>query len=172
MTLLPLLSRHEAEDFLFREARLLDEDRLEEWLTLFTDDGIYWVPSDESIDPDTETSIIYDDSRQREKRIFQLRNKHLAQDPPSRTIHYITNVEVVEIEHPDEVQVHCNTLISEMRPGDHQDLQKGLAEPRVLAGRCIYRLRQQENDDAWRIAMKQVLLIDRDLPLQNITFIL
>jgi len=152
------------------EARLIDDYQFEEWLTLFTDDGLYWVPSDESAEPETETSIIYDDTRQREKRIFQLRNKHLAQDPLSRTIHFITNVEVEETESPSEVTIGCNTLIYEMRPGDHQQLQPGLAIPRAFACRCRYQLKQE--GDTWRIAMKQVILINRDLPLQNITFIL
>lgn len=166
----PILSRREAEKLVFREARLLDEDRFEEWLKLFTGDGIYSVPSDETADPAVETSIIHDDARQREKRVFQLRNRHLAQDPLSRTIHFVSNIEVEQAGAPDEVLVRCNALIAEMRPGDHQGLQRGLAEPRILPCRCVYRLRR-ENDE-WRIASKQVLLIDRDLPLQNITFIL
>lgn len=170
MTILPLLSRHEAEDFLYKESRLIDEDQLEDWLKLFTNDGIYWVPSDESSDPDIETSIIFDDSRQREKRIYQLRNKHLAQDPPSRTVHFISNVEVEETEIPSEVIVRCNAMISEMRPGDHQFIQQGLSNPRTFSCRCTYRLHQDE--DEWKIAIKQVNLIDRDLPLENITFIL
>ncbi len=170
MSILPLLSRHEAEEFLFKEVRLIDEDKLEEWLTLFTTDGIYWVPYDEETDPHEETSIIYDDSRQREKRIYQLRHKHLAQDPPSRTIHFISNVEVEETETPTEVIVRCNSMVTEMRPGDHQYLQYGLSNPRILSGRCKYRLHQEEDD--WKIAIKQVTLIDRDLPLENITFIL
>jgi 3-phenylpropionate/cinnamic acid dioxygenase small subunit len=165
-----LLSITDAEAFVFLEARLIDENKLEDWLTLFTDDGIYWVPSDESTEPESETSIIYDDTRQREKRIYQLRNNHLAQDPQSRTIHFITNIEIEETDSPTEVLIRCNTLIHEMRPGDHQQLQKGLAIPRALACRCCYRLRQIE--DTWRIAMKQVNLINRDLPLQNLTFIL
>jgi 3-phenylpropionate/cinnamic acid dioxygenase small subunit len=169
MTLLPLLSRHEAEEILFAEARLLDDGLYEKWLELFTDDGIYWIPSDESSDPDEETSIIYDDSRQREKRIFQLRNKHLAQDPLSRTIHFISNVEVEETKSPEEVTVRCNAIVAEMRPGDHQELHKGIGDPRLVACRCNYRLRQE--NDLWRIAVKQVKLINRDVPLQNITFI-
>ncbi len=52
------LSRSGAEDFLYAEARLIDEDLLEQWLQLFTADGIYWLPSDESTDPEYETSII------------------------------------------------------------------------------------------------------------------
>lgn len=170
MTLLPLLSRHEAEEILFTEARLLDDGLYEEWLELFTEDGIYWIPSDEAADPVQETSIMYDDKRQREKRVFQLRNKHLAQDPLSRTVHFISNVEIEETESPDEVTVRCNVIVAEMRPGDHQELVKGIGVPRLIACRCSYRLRQE--NDIWRIAMKQACLINRDLPLQNISFII
>ena len=38
------LKREEVEDFLYLEARLLDEWRLEDWEKLFTDDGRYLVP--------------------------------------------------------------------------------------------------------------------------------
>jgi ketosteroid isomerase-like protein len=34
----------EVEQFLFREARLLDQQRLDEWLALFAEDATYWVP--------------------------------------------------------------------------------------------------------------------------------
>ena len=166
------LTRAEAEAFLYAEARLIDEDRLEDWLKLFTADGIYWIPSYEEADPEVETSIIHDDGHQREKRVYQLRQHHLAQDPRSRTIHFISNVELMDVDGGagDEAEVYCNLLIHEMRPGDHQGLQPGLAHPRAFAARCRYRLRRE--NDAWRISIKKILLIDRDLPLQNITFIL
>ena len=35
-------TEREIEQFLFREARLIDELRLEEWLALFAGDGVYW----------------------------------------------------------------------------------------------------------------------------------
>lgn len=164
------LNRSAAEDLLYVEAQLIDEDKLEQWLQLFTTDGIYWVPSDETADPEVETSIIHDDTLQREKRIFQLRNKHLAQDPRSRTVHLVSNVQVFPGDKPDEVIIHCNQLITEMRPGDHQYLQSGLGQPRTFAARCKYIVRQTNGE--WRIALKQVLLINRDLPLENISFIL
>jgi len=164
------LSHAEAEAFLYLEARLIDDDRLEQWLELFTDDGIYWIPSDESIDPDIETSIIHDDVPQLEKRIFQLRNKHLAQDPRSRTVHFISNVEVEYDSAADTATVRCNTIIYEMRPGDHQQLQAGLGDVRTFAGRCRYRLVHQ--NDRWHIGFKQINLINRDLPLENISFIM
>ena len=39
-----ILSRADAEDFLYEEARLIDEGHFEEWLDVFTEDGIYWLP--------------------------------------------------------------------------------------------------------------------------------
>src|SRR5215475_8579692 len=35
--------RRDVEQFLYREARLLDERRFHEWLELFTDDVRYWM---------------------------------------------------------------------------------------------------------------------------------
>ncbi len=169
-TLARNMTRQEAEDFLYMEARLLDEDRLEEWLGLFTSDGMYWLPIDEEDDPERQASVIHDDPLQREKRVHQLRQgARYSQLPASRTIHYLSNVEVEPA--PDgEAHLRCNVLILELRPGDHQALQRGLGNQRALAGRCFYRLVSQ--DGGWRIALKKVLLIDRDMPLYNLTFIL
>jgi 3-phenylpropionate/cinnamic acid dioxygenase small subunit len=161
------LTRTAAEDFLFHESRLLDERRLEEWLELFTSDGIYWIPLDENADPEREPSILYDDSMQRAQRVYQiLHQPHHAQRPPSQTVHFISNVEVTPEDNASAL-VRCNTLVHELRPGDPQ--QFGLGIHRALAGRCEYRLRYQE---AWRIALKKVLLIDHSQPIFNLTFIL
>ena len=45
VTVMQAIARTEVEDFLFAEAELLDEWRLPEWLELFTDDAIYYVPA-------------------------------------------------------------------------------------------------------------------------------
>ncbi len=169
-TLARNMTREEAEDFLYMEARLLDENKLEDWLALFTADGIYWLPIDEDDDPERQASVIYDDCLQREKRVHQLRQgARYSQLPASRTIHYLSNVEV-EPSAPGEVLLRCNVLILELRPGDHQAIQKGLGNQRALAGRCFYRL--VSADGGWRIALKKVMLIDRDMPLYNLTFVL
>ncbi len=162
------LSRQEAEDFLFREARLLDERRFEEWLELFTQDGIYWIPIDEAVDPEVEPSIVYDDSSMRAQRVYQLLHQpHYSQMPPSKTIHFISNVEVDEGRDGDEAVVRCNAAVFELRGGDWRQL--GLGEQRSIAGRCEYRL---QHGDGWRIALKKVVLVNRELPLENFTFIM
>ncbi|HKU45727.1 MAG TPA: nuclear transport factor 2 family protein, partial [Burkholderiales bacterium] len=40
--------QHSVEQFLYRQAGLLDDKRWEDWIGLFTDDGIYWMPPEPS----------------------------------------------------------------------------------------------------------------------------
>ena len=163
------LSRQDAEEFLYREARLLDERKFEEWLKLFSDDGIYWIPITEDSDPAVQPSIIYDDRLLREQRVYQiLHQPHYAQMPPSRTVHFVSNIVVGESA-PNEASVRCNLLVYDMRPGDHQNLNFGMGKQRTLAGLCEYRLRFEKT---WSIVLKKVVLINRDLPIYNLSFIL
>ena len=49
-------------DFVIREARLIDQHRFDEWLDLFADDGIYWMPLEwGQTDPRLTTSLMYED---------------------------------------------------------------------------------------------------------------
>lgn len=164
-----VLTSAEAEALVYRECRLLDELRYEEWLELFTEDGLYWLPV---VDGEPEEapdliSIVYDDSQRRAERVFRtLHTPVLDQNPRSRTVHMAGNVEVDEA--GDGVRIRCNQIIAEMRAGG--DRQVGLNRTRVFAGRCEYRLRHENGQ--WRITLKKLLLIDADQPLYNLTFIL
>jgi ethylbenzene dioxygenase subunit beta len=163
------MTQAEAERFLHREARLLDERRLEEWEQLFTPDGVYWVPMADGADAEREPSVICDDAAQRAMRIHQIMHQpRLSQMPPSRTLHFVANVDVEDADRGEAVVVHCNTIVYELRPGNGYDFQVGLGRQRSVAAHCEYELRWA--DDAWRIARKKVLLLDRDLPLHNLTF--
>jgi benzoate/toluate 1,2-dioxygenase beta subunit len=53
-------NREQIEVFLYREARLIDEHRYDEWLSLWTDDGVYWVPCNED---DSTLSANWRDAR-------------------------------------------------------------------------------------------------------------
>ena len=53
------MERSEAENFLYREARLLNTGKNREWQKLFTRDAIYWVPAnDPDADPEEHVSYI------------------------------------------------------------------------------------------------------------------
>ena len=84
-------------DFIFREARLADESRYDEWASLWHErDALYWVPMHEDADPETEVSYIYDNQPRIAKRIAQLKTgaRH-SQTPPSKMRRIISNFEVV-----------------------------------------------------------------------------
>ena len=161
-----MLTRAEAEDILFEEARLLDEGEFERWLDLFSEDGVYWIPIVEDADPRRETSILWDDDELRRLRVHQLVNgRNFAQLPPSRTVHQVSNVQVLDCDAQGEARVRCNLVVHEIRTGDHRQL--GLGDLRALPGKCEYRLRREER---WLIVEKKVVLINRDLPLVNLSF--
>jgi p-cumate 2,3-dioxygenase subunit beta len=95
-----IIKREEAEDFLYLEARLLDEWRLEDWEKLFTDDGCYLVPpvgidNAASADPAAMLFLVADDRTRIHQRVLRLMKKSAhAEYPHSRTRHCITNVEL------------------------------------------------------------------------------
>jgi 3-phenylpropionate/cinnamic acid dioxygenase small subunit len=159
------MDRQTAEELLFREARLLDERDFHGWLRMFSEDCLYWLPVVETAG-ELEPSIIRDDRQRMEERIFRLLETPAhAQMPPSRTQHDVTNVEVVSGD-DGEANVRCNLTVHELRPGDPS--QVGLATPRLFAGRCHYVFR---DEGEWRITLKKVLLLGRDLPQYNLTFV-
>ena len=92
------VTRAEVEDLLFREAALLDEWRLEEWLGLLTDDASYYVPPNDHPegDPKNTLFILADDIVRIRERIKRLMSPEChAEYPHSRTRRLITNVRIV-----------------------------------------------------------------------------
>ena len=139
---MPELTRADAEAFLYREARLLDERRFDEWLTLFTVDGLYWVPAEDSPDPYAKVSLIHDDALRREERVFRItRTTAHSQDPASRTLHLVSNVEVEG--DTAEAIVRSNQIVTEIRAGGGNYRHYELGEQRSLAARCEHRMRQE-----------------------------
>jgi 3-phenylpropionate/cinnamic acid dioxygenase small subunit len=164
---MPKLTRAEAEDLLFHEARLLDEMRLEEWLELFTEDGLYWLPINENKEPGEDTSLIYDLTVRRQERVYRLLSTPVpSQSPPSETVHCVTNVAVENGSEDGEARVHSIQLIYESRVGDYT--QVGLGEQRCFVGRCEHRFRYE--DGRWRIALKKLVLLNREASIPNLTF--
>jgi 3-phenylpropionate/cinnamic acid dioxygenase small subunit len=163
------LTRSDAEAFLYREARLLDERRYDEWLALFTDDALYWVPAEDAPDPYAKVSLIHDDGLRRAERVFRVtRTNAHSQDPASRIQHFVSNVEVEN--GGAEAVVYSSQIVYEIRAGGGNYRHYELGEQRALAARCEHRLRQDAGGQ-WRIARKKMLLLNRDMPIGNLTFI-
>ena len=155
-------TRDEFRRLLEREARLLDQLRYDDWLALYAPECIYWVPSTPNAgDPRREISVMFDDRRRLEDRIYRFRTGYAwSQAPASRTVRLVTNVEVFATARDDSRMVRSNFLISEFW-GD---------ETRVLTGWAGHRLVRDGAE--WKIQAKQVNLIDCDQSIRNPSIIL
>ena len=90
---------HEVEQFLYREAALLDEWRLDDWFALMHPDVEYRVPAPGSdhLDPRHTLQVIHDDHTRLGGRVARLKSKHAhAESPRSRTRRFVTNVRVLD----------------------------------------------------------------------------
>lgn len=111
------ISRAQVEDFLFYEAALLDAWRLDEWMTLLTDDIVYEVPSTDIPDGDPESTLflIADNALRLRSRVEQLNGKHAwAENPPSRTRRMISNVRILSVE-GDMIDITANFVVYRLR---------------------------------------------------------
>ncbi len=143
------------------EARLLDEGRFEDWLALFADECLFWVPGSQGSDPKREIAVCFDDRRQLEGRIYRLRTGYAwSQVPPSRTSRIVSNVEVFRGESEAVCMVRSTFLITEFRGG----------ETRTFAGWNAHRLAR--SGTGRKILVKQINLIDCDQNLRNPSFLL
>jgi 3-phenylpropionate/cinnamic acid dioxygenase small subunit len=154
--------RDEFRQLLEREARHLDQLRYEDWLKMYTPECIYWVPSTPGAgDPRREISVMFDDRRRLEDRVYRLRTGFAwSQAPASRTVRMISNVEVFATTKDDTRMLRSNFLISEFW-GD---------ETRVLTGWVGHRV--VRDGARWKIQAKQVNLIDCDQCIRNPSIIL
>lgn len=143
----------EASALLFRETRLLDERRFEEWLALYAANAHYWVPSrvDQTSWQDT-ISIVFDDRRLMEMRVRRLShpNAH-ALSPPARTAHLIGNIEIVE-----RFPVDGSSIIA----SSFQMIEYRDGKQLLYGGRARHRLARR--DGGFAIAWKRVDLVNAD----------
>jgi len=95
------VTRSDVEEFLYREARLLDTWQLDAWTELFTEDARYVVPANDKPDgnPACDQVIIDDNHARILARVTRLKSRHAHREYPySRTRHQVTNVLVIERE--------------------------------------------------------------------------
>jgi benzoate/toluate 1,2-dioxygenase beta subunit len=151
----------EIEQFIYREARLMDEHRYEEWLALWAEDGLYWVPcGSDDANPERQVSIVYDRYPQLANRIQRLKTgKAFAEDPPSQLCRVVSNIEV-EPGPGDEITARSCFVLGDLRK--HHEVN--------WYGRTIHRLRRI--DGRLRIAYKKVMLLNNDEPLPNLAFLI
>ena len=154
--------RDEARRLIEREARLLDQLRFDDWLSMYTAECIYWVPSTpQAGDPRREIAVMFDDRRRLEDRVYRLRTGFAwSQAPASRTVRLVTNVEVFSTGRDEVRMLRSNFLISEFWGN----------ETRVLTGWAGHRIVHEAA--GWKIQAKQVNLIDCDQCIRNPSIVL
>jgi p-cumate 2,3-dioxygenase subunit beta len=112
------ITRAQVEDFLFAEAALLDEWRLDEWVTLFDQErGGYYIPTTDHPDgdPNTDLFLIADDMPKLRSRVQQLLSGLTwAENPRSRTRHMVSNVRILGRD-GDVLSVTANFVVYRMR---------------------------------------------------------
>ena len=168
-----LLEQHRIEQFLFHEARLIDERRFAEWEQLWDDEGTYWVPANgEGTDPDRDVSLIYDNRSRLHSRVERYAGgKAFSQQPPPRTVHLVANVLIEPAAvNPDDADtdpegdggrmVRSTVQVAESRPGYRID----------WVGSATHHLVERDGD--LRIRLKKVVLVDNDQELTTLDFLL
>lgn len=156
------VDRGAIENFLYREARLADENRYNEWLGLWTEDLIYWVPvNSDDYDPHHHLSIIYDNRERLQDRIDRLNSSAAwAQQPRSRMRRIVSNVEIEPAAANGDITVYSNFVLGELRRN---------RETSYYAGQ-MHRLRQ--TSDGLKMSYKKIMLVKNNEPIHNMTFIL
>jgi 3-phenylpropionate/cinnamic acid dioxygenase small subunit len=147
------------ERLIFAEARLVDDDRLEEWLDLFVPELLYWIPSTrEAPDPRVNVALEIHDRRRLEEHVARLRTGFAySQHPPTRTRHLYTNLEMWQATE-DSVHARVNANIATYLKGNR----------RALVGWIGFVLRRL--DGQWQIEMKQINYLDPEYGQENNSF--
>lgn len=150
---LPDLDR-EITEFLYREAELLDSNRLEDWLGLLAEDVSYEMPvrvtSDRGqSDLSSQTGHFSEDRHSLELRVKRLKTGFgWAENPPSRTRRFISNIRVENTSNSDEVKAHSYFLLYRSRDPSTQ--------PELISGERQDLLRKV--DGAWKLASRLIIV--------------
>lgn len=156
------MKQQEAEQYLYEEARLLDQRDYQRWRNLFSEDGVYWVPvNDVSRDPDLNCSIIYATGRQLDDRLERAGSSYFwADKPPIRSLHTISNVSV-QSGQQGIVRVTANQVIYLFREND----QRRDVPLEILPAFSEYKLQPSAN--GWAMLLKKLSFLQADgyLPL-------
>lgn len=158
------VTRAEVEDFLYREADLLDRWKLDDWLALLTDDASYYVPPNDKPDGDHRFTLftVADDIVRLRERLIRLKDPNChAEWPPSRTRRMISNVRIVGVE-DGLILVEANFAIFRHRRN----------EPvREFIGRYKHKLKL--TDGGLKIAERRAILDAEELgQMGSVSFLL
>jgi 3-phenylpropionate/cinnamic acid dioxygenase small subunit len=171
---------HEIEQFLYREARLLDECRFQEWLSLLTEDIHYWMPvmgrrysanskairildaeryEERELSSEHELALLDETKESLARRVARLdTGMAWAEEPPSRTCRIISNVAVGDGSPAAGLTVYSNFILYRTRGELEQDFYVGRRQD-------VLRSVAEE----WRIAHRMIVLPQNVLAAKNLS---
>jgi benzoate/toluate 1,2-dioxygenase beta subunit len=147
------------EQFLFHEARLIDEKRWDEWGALFTENGEYWVPATRGqADPKNHVSLMHERSLLRDVRLKRYRHPNaMSLQPVPYSVHVISNVMLDSFDETSGVcVVNSRFIMLEYRRNEQQ----------TYGGATTHLL--EPDSESFRIRMKKVELVNCDSVLPSI----
>ena len=146
-------------DFIYREAELIDEQKLQEWEALFTDDGHYWMPlTHGQTDPLLQGSLMYEDKMLLKIRIERFFGKRTFSQQPHTRSHHLLQAPRILARDDAVGRYTCRTAFHYVET--RQDDQLLLAAWATHELVCF--------DGALRIRLKRVDLVNCDAALPNI----
>ncbi len=170
----------EIEQFLYREARLLDDRKFHDWLDLLTDDIRYWMPvrsnrypviskaisildgsryEEDELSKEGELAIMDEDKDSLTRRVDRLdTGMAWAEDPPSRTRHFVSNVELEPGATDSELKVYSNFIMYRTRAETEEDFYVGSREDTL-----------RQVDGQWKIAYRKIVLDQNVLLAKNVS---
>ena len=159
------------EQFLYREALLLDEKRWAEWLALYTEDCFYWVPSVPGQKDPVDTISLYAEDRMRlEMRVIRITHPHAySQDFPTRMSHVVGNV-MLDPEGGKGADGGINPRADVVVRSTVHILEHRKEEQRLFGGTVRHWLRR--DGGSFKIALKRIDLVNCDAPMEVVQLFL
>lgn len=151
----------EVQAFISLEADMLDHAEYDEWLDLWTDDGLYIVPIDADASDFANTlNYAHDDATMRRQRVARLRSgEAVSTTPPPRVLRSVSRLRLLG-EEGGLLSVRCAQMLDEFNKGRQVH----------YAADVSYEL--QRSGDSFRIRRKVVRLVNSEAMLQTIAYIL
>jgi 3-phenylpropionate/cinnamic acid dioxygenase small subunit len=170
----------QVEQFLYREARLLDSRQFRRWIDLLADDLRYWIPmrsnrysaasksisildgsryEEDDLSKESDQAFMDEDKGSLRRRVDRLdTGMAWAEDPPSRTRHLISNVEVEPGERESEVKVYSNFIMYRSRGETEEDFYVGSREDML-----------RNVDGSWQLASRKIVFEQNVLSAKNLS---
>lgn len=153
------VTRDDIIDFIYAEARMLDEGRFSEWLDLWLEDGFYWMPLDyKQTDPHLVTSLLYEDNFMLKLRVERLNGERTFSQKPKSRCHHVLQRPFVDEFDAEAGHFMTNTSM--------HYVETRLDDQFLLALVASHELRLV--DGSLRIANKRVDLLNSDAAFGNI----